>query len=167
MTKRTARVARIGIAVLFAGSLALGTSACTFATLDPNTPGTGAFASAAGVQVMNVVLLGSGGTSAKLVVSILSADDDTLVSVSGNPITYDGTQGQPFAAVQVNRGIRADTLANLDGAGITLTSPDLAKSVSAQVTFTFSKAGDITVQAPVASKDNPTYNTSGAGTPGS
>ena len=159
MTKRTTRVARTAIAALFAGSLALGTSACSFSTLDPNTPAAGVDASADGIQVMNVVVVDSG-TQGKLIASVLSAQDDTLVSVSGNPVKIDGSQGQPFPTVQVNRGLTAGQLANLDNAGITLSSPDLATAETVQVTFTFAQGGDITVQAPVTSSSNPDYTPS-------
>jgi len=164
MTKRTTRVARIAIAALFAGSLALATSACSFATLDPNHPAAGVNASAGGVQVMNVVLVASG-TKARLIASVLSAQDDTLVSVSGAPVKIDGSQGKPFTTVQVNRGLSADVLTKLDDSGITLSSPDLGAGQTANVTFTFSKSGDITVQAPITSPSNPDYNQSGSPTP--
>jgi len=161
MTKRTTRVARTAIAAVAAGSLALGVASCSFATLDPNSPAAGVATSADGVQVMNVILVESG-KQARLVASVLTAEDDTLVSVSGNPIKLDGSQGQPFSTVQVNRGLSANQLVTLDSSGITLSSADLADGESAEVTFTFAKAGEVTVEAPVTSSSNPDYSQSGS-----
>ena len=157
MTKRPSRAARIATAALIAATLAVGASACSFATADVTSPAAGVNASSDGVHVMNVLLVDSG-HKASLIASVVSSQDDTLVSVSGTPITVTGSQGQPFATVQVNRGLAANQLVNLDSAGITLSSPDLVDGLTAQVTFTFSNAGEITVDAPVTSASNPVYS---------
>ena len=161
MTKRPPRVARIATAAVIAAALTISASACSFATLNVAGPAAGVNATSGGAHVMNVVLVDSG-SSASLVASVYSRTDDTLVSVSGAPITVGGSQGQPFGTVQVNRGITAGQVVNLDKAGISLSSPALVDGLTADVTFTFSHAGVITVVAPITSSSNPVYSSAGS-----
>lgn len=161
MTKRPSRVARITTAALIAATLTLGASACSFATLAVTGPAAGVNATSGHVRVLNVLLVDSG-SSAHLVASVFTSTDDTLVSVSGAPIKVDGSAGQPFGTVQVNRGLTAGQTVNLDKAGISLRSPDLVDGLTAAVTFTFSHAGTVTVVAPVTSSSNPVYSSAGS-----
>lgn len=147
---------RLVAAVLLATTLPFALSACSFATLDENNPGAGANAVVGQTHVMNVVLVKSD-DGARLIASVLSPTDDTLVSVSGAPLADDGTAEEPFAPVRTGIQLTANQLVNLDSAAISLTSPDLASSVNARVTFTFSKAGAITVTAPITYSGNPAY----------
>lgn len=153
------RAARIATAATFAVAITLGTSACSFATLDGVTPGAGSNTQAHGIEVMNVVLVGNG-NKARLIASVQTSQDDTLVSVGGAPKSADGSDATPYQSVQVNLPTPASTLVVLDPKGYTLTSPDSKPGLTADVTFTFAKEGTVTIPAVITGQANPDYTTS-------
>lgn len=151
------RAARIATAATFAVAITLGTSACTFATLDGVTPGAGSNVKGNGVSVMNVVLVGTG-NQARVIASVQTPQDDTLVSISGAPSLSDGTDATPYQAVQTNLSTPANTLVVLDPKNYTLTSPDSKPGLTADVTFNFAKEGAITIPGvTITGTANPDY----------
>lgn len=156
MTKRPSRVARVTLAAALGVAMAVGTTACSFSSLDHNVPGTGVTGAVGQAMVQNVVLVGEG-TGARLVASALSSNADTLVSISGAPIKADGSVGKTFGTVAVNVAIPANSLVNLDSKNLHVSSPNLVVGLTANVTFNFAKAGAVTVVAPIASASNPVY----------
>ncbi len=150
------RVTRRSLGALLIAAAAAATSACSFASLDEAPPGAGANAVVGDVHVLNVVLVGSQG-SARLVASVITPTNDTLVSITGAPIKHDGTNGQPFATTRATVPTPAGQLVNLDSRNITVKSPDIAQSVNATLTFTFSDAGPVTLTAPITYTSNPDY----------
>ncbi len=141
MTKLPPRVARIATAALIAGHRSPSVPRrARSRRLAVTGPAAGVNATSDDVHVLNVMLVDSGSSALAGRLGVAS-QDDTLVSVSGVPIKADGSAGQPFGTVQVNRGLTAGQTVNLDKAGISLRSPDLVDGLTAAVTFTFSHAG--------------------------
>lgn len=159
MPKSPSRAARIAMAATAVVALGLGTTACSFATLDDVAPGQGVNTSSSGVHVMNVVLLGKG-SDAQVVASVQTPTDDTLVSVGGTPLNADGSAATAYTTATVNVSTPANTLVNLDSKNLTMGSSASKPGLTAQVTFTFQKAGAITVTAPIMDPDDPVYSPS-------
>lgn len=152
------RAARIATAATFAVAVTLGTTACSFATLDGVTPGAGANAQDSGAKVLNVVLVGSG-TKARVIASVQTQKADTLVSIGGVPQAPDGTDGTPYTTLTTNLATPAQELVVLDPKHYTLTSPDSVPGSTAKLTFTFAQSGAITVSTTITGAGNPDYTT--------
>ena len=84
-----------------------------------------------------------------------------MTAVAGKPFTPDGTEGTPFTVTLPDPvGLSPDVLVVLtDRPLIELKSPELIVGADAEVTLTFSTAGDLTIRVPIVDADQPDYKT--------
>jgi hypothetical protein len=113
------------------------------------TPGRGVNDRSGDVDVLAALIVsgrdGSGVVVATLVNNVLD-EDDTLVDVSVNGTTAN------FTPAMQNVTIPGNGLVNLaDEAGVTIEAPGVVAGMFADITFTFQRAQQITVHAPVVS----------------
>ena len=162
-----ARAPRTLVATLLGAALLLLMSACGMdaQTTQPYTPAEGVNVNVgpAGkwVQVRNLMILSREDGTGYLSASIVTQDRDAMIAVAGKPFTPDGTAGTPFTVTLPDPvGLSPDTLVVLtDRALIELKSPELIVGADAEVTLTFSTAGDLTIRVPVVDADQPDYAT--------
>jgi hypothetical protein len=154
----------LSLGLLFAGA------ACGFdaQTLQPYTPGEGINVDVGDpadtrnqVHVRNLLILSKAPGQGIVSASLLTDGRDQLSSITGVPIKVDGTEGAPFTATLPNTvSIANGALVVLtDGAPITVSSPDIAAGLTARMTLTFTKAGEVTVLVPVMDGNEPQYAT--------
>ena len=159
-----ARAPRTLVATLLSALLLL-VSACGMdaQTSQPYTPaeGVNADVGAAGkaVQVRNLMILSREDGTGYLSASIVAQDRDAMTAVAGYPYKLDGTEGTPFTVALPNPvGLSEDVLVVLtDRELIDLKSPELVVGADAQVTLTFSSAGELTLRVPIVDADQPDY----------
>jgi len=141
-------------------------------TNNPYTPAIGVNLDAGQVQVRDLVIVSKAKGSGFLSGTFTGNGDDSLVSVTGTATKSDGADGAPLT---VNLGTpvaigttRAVVLTNRPL--ITVTSSDLEPGLTAKIALRFSKAGEVTTNAPVVDGTLPQYATispapSAAGSP--
>jgi hypothetical protein len=159
-----ARATRTLVATLLSALLLL-VSACGMdaQTSQPYTPaeGVNADVGAAGkaVQVRNLMILSREDGTGYLSASLIAQDRDAMTAVAGHPFAPDQTQGTPFTVTLPDPvGLSEDTLVVLtDRQLIELKSPELVVGADAELTLTFSTAGELTIRVPIVDADQPDY----------
>ena len=158
----SARMRTAAAALALAGVVALGGCTSTF-TAQPFTPGIGTNVDAGPVKVRALVLVLDGDT-AQLTGSIVGNESDTLVSITGNAQDASFTNQGDLTFPDARIALSPNKLTSLTDKKLTATSADLVEGLTAEIVFTFEKAGTATVQVPVVSSDHNDYSTQG--TPG-
>lgn len=159
-----ARAPRTLVATLLSALLLL-VSACGMdaQTSQPYTPAEGVNADVGpagkAVQVRNLMILSREDGTGYLSASIVAQDRDAMTAVAGYPYKLDGAEGTPFTVTLPNPvGLSEDALVVLtDRELIELKSPELVVGADAQVTLTFSSAGELTIRVPIVDADQPDY----------
>ncbi|GAA3717616.1 hypothetical protein GCM10022204_41920 [Microlunatus aurantiacus] len=159
-----ARANRTLVATLLSALLLL-VSACGMdaQTTQPYTPAEGVNADAGpagkAVQVRNLMILSREDGTGYLSASIVAQDRDAMTAVSGHPFALDGTAGTPFTVTLPDPvGLSEDALVVLtDRSLIELKSPELVVGTDAELTLTFSTAGELTIRVPIVDADQPDY----------
>ena len=165
---RSPRGLRVLSALLLALGLLLVGAACgnDAQTLRPYTPGEGINVDVGDpadtrnqVDVRNLLLISKAPGEAIVSASLVTDGRDQLSSITGVPIKADGSEGAQFTATLPNTvSIANGALVVLtDSAPITVSSPDLAAGLTARLTLTFAKAGEVTVVVPVMDANEPQY----------
>ena len=162
-----ARAPRTLVATLLGTTLLLLMSACGMnaQTAQPYTPAEGVNANVGPtgqwVQVRNLMILSREDGTGYLSASIVAQERDAMIAVAGSPFKPDGTAGTPFTVTLPDPvGLSPDVLVILtDRPLIELKSPDLIVGADAEVTLTFSTAGDLTIRVPIVDADQPDYKT--------
>ena len=162
-----ARAPRTLVATLLGTALLLLLSACGMdaQTAQPYTPAEGVNANVGpageAVQVRNLMILSREDGTGYLSASIVAQERDAMTAVAGKPFTPDGTAGTPFTVTLPDPvGLSPDVLVVLtDRPLIELKSPELIVGADAEVTLTFSTAGDLTIRVPIVDADQPDYKT--------
>jgi hypothetical protein len=163
----------LGVRALAALLLSLGlllTAACgtDAQTLRPYTPGEGVNVDVGDpadvenqVYVRNLLIISSAPGVGIVSGSLVTDGRDQLSGISGVPIKADGSEGAPFTATLSNTvSIANGALVVLtEGSPITVRSPDLLAGLTARMTLTFAKAGEVTVVVPVMDGTEPQYAT--------
>lgn len=166
MTQPTrARAPRTLVATLLSALLLLVSAACGMdaQTSQPYTPAEGVNADVGpvgkAVQVRNLMILSREDGTGYLSASVVAQDRDAMTAVAGYPYKLDGTEGTPFTVTLPNPvGLSEDALVVLtDRELIELKSPELVVGADAQVTLTFSTAGELTIKVPIVDADQPDY----------
>lgn len=161
------RAHRSLVATLLALALLAFAPACGMdvQTMQPYTPAEGVNANvgpdAAPVQVRNLMILSREDGVGYVSASIVAQERDALTAVAGNPYKADGTAGTAFQTTLPNPvGLAPGALVVLtERELIEVRSPDLILGGDAQLTLTFSTAGDLTIRVPVVDADQPDYAT--------
>jgi hypothetical protein len=158
-----AHLSRVAAALLLLLGVVLSASACgmNVQTNNPYTPADGVNLDIGTVHVRNLMILSRTTGEGFLSASMVSADRDALVGVTGNPIKSDGADGAAFTAtlpdpVALGNGTLI-VLTNREF--ITLKSADLMPGLSAKLTLNFSQAGQVSIQVPIVDAQNPAYAT--------
>lgn len=160
---RAARRSRFGIATLLALGLLLTATACGMhvQTNHPYTPADGISLDVGTVHIRNLTIVSRAAGEGYLAGSMVSAESDALLAVSGKPIKTDGSDGAEFTAdlpdpVSLGNG----TLVVLTARPlITLKSADVRPGLTASLTLQFSNAGQVTVNTTVVDGLSPQYAT--------
>jgi hypothetical protein len=160
-----ARAPRTLVATLLGAALLLLVSACGMdvQTARPYTPAEGVNAdvgpSGEAVQVRNLMILSREDGTGYLSASIVAQERDALTAVAGQPFTPDDAAGTPFTVTLPDPvGLAPDVLVVLtDRPLIELKSPELVVGADAELTLTFSTAGDLTIRVPIVDADQPDY----------
>jgi hypothetical protein len=155
------------VATLLGTALLLLMSACGMdaQTAQPYTPAEGVNADVGpageSVQVRNLMILSREDGTGYLSASIVAQERDAMTAVAGKPFTQDDTPGTPFTVTLPDPvGLSPDVLVVLtDRPLIELKSPEMIVGGDAEVTLTFSTAGDLTIRVPVVDADQPDYKT--------
>jgi hypothetical protein len=162
-----ARAPRTLVATLLGTALLLLVSACGMnaQTSQPYTPaeGVNADVGSAGalVQVRNLMILSREDGSGYLSASIVAQERDAMTAVAGAPITQKDSDGTPFTVTMPDPvGLSPNVLVVLtERPLIELKSPDLIVGADAQLTLTFSTAGDLNIRVPIVDANQPDYAT--------
>lgn len=151
--RRVARAA--AVVVLALGPVAL-TAGCGFdaQTNQPYTPADGTnldVGTDGALKVRNLVVVSRAKGEGFISASLIGNAEDQMTGVSVAPTKVDGTQGSavtasPAQPLQLGGGSLV-VLTNLPL--LTVQSPDLVAGLSATVTLQFTKAGPVTLNAPV------------------
>ena len=159
----SSRVVRLGAALLLTIGLLLSASACgmNVQTLNPYTPAEGVNFDVGSVHVRNVMILSRTPAEGYLSASMVSDDPDALLGVSGVVMKADGSEGSPLAVTLPNPvALGNNSMVVLtDRPLITVKSADLQSGLVVKLVFQFSKAGEVTTNAPVVDADQPAYAT--------
>ena len=160
-----ARTTRGLAAMLVALGLMGGSAACGFdiQTNRPYTPAQGINDNVGDppVQVRNLMVLSREDGVGYLSATITAADRDALVSVVGKPFKADGSDGAPFT-VGLRNPVGLAPGANViltQGSLIALKSADLVVGLEAEVTLTFSTAGELERRVVIVDADEEPYAT--------
>jgi hypothetical protein len=161
------RVHRSLVATLLGLALLTLVSACGMnaQTLQPYTPADGVNFDVGpadeAVQVRNLMILSREDGVGYVSASIVAEERDALTAVAGHPIKLDGSEGTAFETTLPNPvGLTPGVLVVLtDRELIEVKSPDLIMGGAAELTLTFSTAGEHTVRVPVVDADQPDYET--------
>lgn len=143
--------------------LALALTGCGFSaqTLQPYTPAEGVNTSLGQVMVRNVLVIADTTGQGLVSASLVSYGDDTLTAVAGTPHKVDGSAGSPLVvtATGLPLTLKPNKLVVLTDAPlrIAVSSPDLKAGLLADLTLTFSKAGQVKLVVPVLSSDEPEF----------
>jgi hypothetical protein len=150
-------------ALLAAIVLLLGVSACgkDVQTNKPYTPSEGINLDVGDVAIRNVLIIsrtrGSGIVSASL---MSRQEPDSLTGVGGTAIKPDGSEGAPLtASLTAPVSIDNKLVVLTDQSLITVSSPDLAPGLTAQLVLTFARAGEVSIRVPVMDGNAPYYAT--------
>jgi hypothetical protein len=155
-------------ALLLSLGLLLAGAACgnDYQTLRPYTPAEGVNVDVGDpadtrnqVHVRNLLIISKAPGEGIVSGSLLTDGRDQLSGITGVPIKADGSEGAPFTATLSNTVSMANgaLVVLTDGAPITVRSPDLAAGLTARLTLTFAKAGEVTVIVPVMDGNEPQY----------
>ena len=152
-------------AMLVAIGLMGGSAACGFdiQTNRPYTPAQGINDNVGDppVQVRNLMVLSRENGVGYLSATITAAERDALVSVAGKPFKADSADGAPFTVGLRNPiGLAPDANVILTkGPLIELKSADLVVGLEAEVTLTFSTAGELKRRVVIVDADEQPYAT--------
>ena len=113
------------------------------------------------VYVRNLLIISKAPGQGIVSASLVTDGRDELSGITGVPIKVDGSDGAPFTATLSNTVSFANGahVVLTDSAPITVSSPDLAAGLTARLTLTFAKAGEVTVVVPVVDGNEPQYAT--------
>lgn len=146
----------LALSVLACLGFLLGTSGCGFEaqTQMPYTPALGVNADVgpdAAVKVRNLLLATRQPGQAFASATLVSAQADALVTVTGAPIGPDGTEGAQLETT-LTRPIQLEP-GNLvlltERPPILMRSPDILPGATARVTLRFRQAGGVTMLTPI------------------
>ena len=154
---RRSRAALAGL-----GSLALALSATSCGmdvqTNKPYTPAIGVNFDVGDVQVRDLMILSRTPGQGILSGTLTSNAEDTLIGVSGNAYKSDGSDGSPLTVTVVPVKVAPATPVVLTKRSLlTVTSADLQAGLTAKMVLRFSKAGEVTTNAPVVDANLPQY----------
>jgi hypothetical protein len=159
----SSRVVRLGAALLLSLGLLLSGSACgmNVQTLNPYTPAEGVNFDVGSIHLRNVMVLSRTPGEGYLSASLVSDDPDALLSVTGVAMKADGSEGAPLTVTLPNPvSLGNNTMVVLtDRPLVTVKSADLQAGLVAKLVFQFSKAGEVTTNAPVVDASQPAYAT--------
>lgn len=151
-------------AVVLCLPLALALSGCVaqFQTLQPYTPGEGVNADlGSSIRVRNLLVVADTSGKGVISASLVAYVDDTLTSVTGVAQKADGTTGSALVTTPTGLPLTlpANSLQVLTNppTRLAVSSPDLKAGLLAQITLNFTKAGPITLVAPVLSSSDPDF----------
>lgn len=152
---------RLGVALCVPLVLALTGCMAQFQTLQPYTPGQGVNHDIGSVKIRNLLVIADNSGQGVISASMVSASDDSLTAVAGTPLSPSGAPGSALVvtATGIPLAMTPNTLVVLTEGPtrLAVSSPDLKPGLLAQVTLTFSKAGQITLVAPVVSSSEPQF----------
>jgi hypothetical protein len=161
--RASSRLSRLGVALMLFLGLTLTAAACgmNVQTLNPYTPAEGVNFDVGGVNLRNVMVLSRTEGEGFLSASLTASEADSLVSVTGTAMKSDGSEGAPLtvtlpAPIEIPPG---GLVVLTDGPLIEVTSADLQSGLVAKLVLTFSKAGEVTTNAPVVDAEQPAYAT--------
>jgi hypothetical protein len=163
LRRASSRGSRAVVALLLALGLALTASACgmNVQTMNPYTPAEGVNFDVGSIHVRNVMILSRVPGEGYLSASLVSDSTDALLGVTGVAIKADGTEGSPLTVTLPDPvAVGNNTMVVLtDRPLITVKSADLQSGLVAKLVFRFSKAGEVTTNAPVVDANQPAYAT--------
>ena len=152
---------RLGATLCVALALALSGCVAQYQTLQAYTPGEGVNGQLGQVKVANLMVIANDTGQGVVSASVISYADDTLSAVAGTPHKSDGSNGSPLVVTPsgLPLAMTPNTLYVLTNppTRIAVSSPDLKPGLLAEVTLTFSKAGPVTLLAPVVSSSEPEF----------
>lgn len=150
-----ARRLGLGIAAALIGATAL--SGCVSTKVaQPYTPGIGVNSEQQGVNLRALTVVARDGKGV-LAGSLDSSAGDTLTRIAGKAT---GSNFEDLGDLQTGSAtiqLPAGEFVNLTDKKISVSSDDLKPGLYARVTFTFEKAGEVTVLVPVVDADQPDY----------
>jgi len=157
------RRARLGLATLMSLGLLLIASACGMdvQTNNPYTPADGVNLDVGTVHVRNLTVVSRAKGEGYLAGSMVSAEPEALLAVSGQPIKVDGSPGAEFTGTLPSPvALGNGTLVVLTSRPlITLKSADLMPGGTTTLTLQFSKAGEVTISTTVVDGMSAQYET--------
>lgn len=130
-------------------------------TSNPYTPAVGVNFDAGDVQIRNLMILSRAAGRGFLSGTFTANGSDTLVSVSGTATKADGSDGAALT-VALPSPVAVDPSKPVVLTArplITVTSADLQPGLTAKMSLRFSKAGEVTTNAPVVDATLPQYAT--------
>ncbi len=142
----TARGARVAAAACLGLTIAL-TGCVNHETSTPYQPAAGVQTNAAGMQVRNLMFVSDGGTSAKLQGTLISAQDDTLKSITGTSLNSDNSEKSPLSLAIKDVAMKQGQPVNL--AAQKVVASGVTAGGMTKLTLTFAKAEQITMMVPV------------------
>ncbi|HEY5978132.1 MAG TPA: hypothetical protein VIT41_00735 [Microlunatus sp.] len=162
-----ARAPRTLVATLLGTALLFLMTACGMnaQTMQPYTPAEGVNANVGPadqlVQVRNLMILSREDGTGFLSGSIVAQERDAMTAVAGQPFKLDGSAGTPFTVTLPDPvGLTPGVLVVLtERELIEMKSPELMVGGDAEVTLTFSNAGDLNIRVPIVDADQPDYAT--------
>lgn len=158
----THRLRRTAAALACALTLA-GAAGCAVKpeTIRTYTPAHGVNATQGDLKVRNLVVATDGSGSGTLYGTLVSGADDQLTGITGAALAQNGTETGKLAASGVTTTqLPAGRAATLGAEKpTTLTGDGLRPGLTARVTLSFAKAGQVTLDAPVMDAAHPDYAT--------
>lgn len=156
------RRSRLSVAVML--SLVLPAAACGMQvqTTNPYTPAIGVNFDAGDVQIRDLMILSRTKGQGFLSATLTGNAQDSLISVSGSATKSDGNDGAPLQvalSTPVNVVPPRPVVLTKQQPLITVTSADLQAGLTARMLLKFSKAGEVTTNAPVVDATLPQYAT--------
>lgn len=156
-------LARLVIVLLTVLGLAGTAAGCgmNVQTSNPYTPAIGVNFDAGNVQIRDFMILSRTKGSGFLSATFTGNAQDSLVSVTGTMYKSDGSDGSPLT-VALSTPVAIGTVKPVvltDRQLISVTSADLEAGLTAKVVLRFSKAGEVTTNAPIVDATLPQYQT--------
>jgi hypothetical protein len=163
MGHASSRVVRLGAALLLTLGLLLSSAACgmNVQTLNPYTPAEGVNFDLGSIHLRNVMVLSRTDGEGYLSASLVSDAPDALLSVTGTVMKADGSDGTPLTVTLPDPVALGNNnmVVLTDRPLITVKSADLQAGLVAKLVFQFSKAGQVTTNAPIVDANQPAYAT--------
>lgn len=158
-TVRRHRLRTVGAAIAVAASLSLTGCGFNAQTLQPYTPAHGVNVDHEGVKVRNLLVIADGQGKGVVSASIVSAEGDTLESVSGSAIKADGTDGGALTVTAAPVELPAGKLVVLTDQSprLSVTGPELKPGLTARLKLTYGSGQATDLVVPVMDAERAMY----------